>query len=118
MLWHWRHYRRSQRVGWRTRQCRRSRFDAVKLQRARAWAKEKQLTNVEFFEANAFDTGLPPHSFDLVHSRFAISVIQNGLGILDHMLTLVRPNGIVFVEEANTHTLCNAFQLRRIGNKP
>jgi ubiquinone/menaquinone biosynthesis C-methylase UbiE len=80
-------------------------LDAAKLQRARAWAKEKQLTNVEFFEANAFDTGLPPHSFDLVHSRFAIIVIQNGLGILDHMLTLVRPNGIVFVEEANTHTM-------------
>ena len=80
-------------------------LDVAKLQRARAWAKEKQLSNVEFMEANAFDTGLPPRSFDLVHTRFAISVIQSGLGILDHMLTLVRPNGVVFVEEANTHTM-------------
>ena len=78
-------------------------LDVAKLQRARASAKEKQLSNVEFMEANAFDTGLPPRSFDLVHTRFAISVIQSGLGILDHMLTLVRPDGVVFVEEANTH---------------
>lgn len=80
-------------------------LDVAKLQRARAWVNEKELTNVEFIQANAFDTGLPPNSFDLVHSRFAISVIQNGLGILDHMLTLVRLNGVVFVEEANTHTM-------------
>jgi hypothetical protein len=48
---------------------------------------------------------LTPGSFDLVHARFALSVIQNGLGILDHMMTLVRPGGIVFVEEVNTHTM-------------
>ena len=80
-------------------------LDPAKLQQARAWSDELRLDNVEFIEADAFETGLPPNSFDLVHSRFAISVIQNGLGILDHMLTLVRPNGVVFVEEANTHTM-------------
>ncbi|MGI9475913.1 MAG: class I SAM-dependent methyltransferase [Hyphomicrobiaceae bacterium] len=80
-------------------------LDVAKLERARAWARQQQLTNVEFIEANAFDSGLPLQSFDLVHSRFAISVIENGLGILDHMLQLVRPDGWVFVEEANTHTM-------------
>ncbi len=80
-------------------------LDTVKLDHARTWAGENGLTNVEFVEANAFDSGLPSRDFDLAHTRFALSVIQNGLGILDHMLTLVRPGGVIFVEEANTFTM-------------
>jgi ubiquinone/menaquinone biosynthesis C-methylase UbiE len=80
-------------------------IDTVKLSQARHWAGSLELANVEFVQANAFDSGLTPGSFDLVHARFALSVIQNGLGILDHMMTLVRPGGIVFVEEVNTHTM-------------
>ncbi len=88
--------------------------DTAKLEHARQWARENRRSNIEFAAGNAFDTGLAPQSFDLVHSRFAISVIENGIGILDHMLTLVRPGGIVSdwrsswgfrVEEANTHTM-------------
>ena len=67
--------------------------------------RQDGLSNVRFVAANAFDSGLPARSFDLVHTRFALSVIQNGLGIVDHMLTLVRPGGVVFVEEANTRTM-------------
>jgi len=66
-------------------------LDTVKLDHARTWAGENCLTNVEFVEANAFDSGLPSRDFDLAHTRFALSVIQNGLGILDHMLTLALP---------------------------
>jgi demethylmenaquinone methyltransferase/2-methoxy-6-polyprenyl-1,4-benzoquinol methylase len=73
-------------------------IDTAKLAHARQWAAKEALSNVEFIEANPFDSGLAPRSFDLVHTRFALSVIQNGLGILDHMLTLVRPAGVVFVE--------------------
>lgn len=80
-------------------------LDKAKLEHARRWAERSGLSNVEFVEANAFDSGLEPRAFDLVHTRFALSVIQNGRGILDHMLTLVRPGGVVFVEEANTHTM-------------
>jgi ubiquinone/menaquinone biosynthesis C-methylase UbiE len=80
-------------------------LDSAKLAHARKWANRLELNNVEYIHANAFDSGLPASSFDLVHSRFAISVIQDGIGILDHMLTLVRPNGVIFVEEANTHTM-------------
>ena len=80
-------------------------IDLAKLSHARNWARQSGLTNVEFVNANAFDTGLKPASFDLVHCRFALSVIRDGLGILDHMLSLVRPAGIVFVEEVNTATM-------------
>lgn len=80
-------------------------LDKAKLDHARQWAEGNEHSNVEFVEANAFDSGLEPGSFDLVHTRFALSVIPNGVGILDHMLTLVRPDGVVFAEEANTHTM-------------
>lgn len=80
-------------------------LDAAKLERAGEWAGRQGLANVTFVEANAFDSGLAPASFDLVHTRFALSVIRDGLGILDHLLTLVRPGGIVFVEEVNTNTM-------------
>ena len=80
-------------------------LDVAKLNEARRWAENLRLANVSFVKANAFDSGLPPHSFDLVHCRFALSVIENGIGILDHMLTLVRPGGVIFVEEVTTHTM-------------
>jgi hypothetical protein len=80
-------------------------IDREKLAHARAWAAREGLGNVDFVEADAMRSGLAPASFDLVHTRFAISVIRNGFAILDHMLTLARPKGIVFIEEANTHTM-------------
>jgi ubiquinone/menaquinone biosynthesis C-methylase UbiE len=79
--------------------------DAAKLAVARDWALASGLRNVAFEQADAFATGFAPGTFDLVHCRFALSIIPNGLGILDHMLTLVRPGGIVFVEESNAHTM-------------
>ena len=80
-------------------------LDELKLAHARQWAARKRLSNVQFIAADAFNSGLAARSFDLVHTRFAVSVIQNGLGIVDHMLTLVRPGGVAFVEEANTRTM-------------
>lgn len=80
-------------------------LDRDKLAHARERAAESGFPGIEFIEANAFDTGFEPASFDLVHTRFALSVIENGLGILDHMLTLVRPGGLVFVEEVNSNTM-------------
>jgi ubiquinone/menaquinone biosynthesis C-methylase UbiE len=79
--------------------------DAAKLAVARDWALANGLQNVTFEHADAFATGLAPASFDLVHCRFALSVIPNGAAILDHMLALVRPGGIVFVQESNARTM-------------
>ena len=80
-------------------------LDSDKLAYARRRTAESGISNIEFIETNAFDTSFEPASFDLAHTRFALSVIESGLGILDHMLTLVRPGGLMFVEEANTHTM-------------
>jgi ubiquinone/menaquinone biosynthesis C-methylase UbiE len=87
-------------------------MDPDKLAFARDWAAKNGLGNIRFVRSDAFATQLDAGSFDLVHCRFALSVIPNGLGILDHMLTLVRPGGTIFVEEVNIQTMecvpCNA----------
>jgi ubiquinone/menaquinone biosynthesis C-methylase UbiE len=80
-------------------------LDSAKLEYARRWAERIGLENVTFIQTNAFDSELPLQSFDLVHTRFALSVIQNGLGILDHMLTLVKPGGPICVEEVNAASM-------------
>lgn len=80
-------------------------LDTAKLDYARQWAAGLGLDNVTYVEANAFASGLPPQSFDLVHTRFALSVIEDGLGILDHMLTLVKPDGVLCVEEVNSASM-------------
>ena len=71
----------------------------------RKWANGLDLSIVGHVEANAFQTGLPVQSFDLVHTRFALSVMQDGFGILDHMLTLVKPGGVVCVQEVNATSM-------------
>ena len=80
-------------------------LDAAKLAVAKDWALANGLQNVAFERADAFATGFSAASFDLVHCRFALSVIPNGTGILDHMITLARPGGIVFVQESNAGTM-------------
>ncbi len=80
-------------------------LDAAKLAYASQWAEQLGLSNVTYEEVNAFQSGLPAQSFDLVHTRFALSVIQDGLGILDHMLTLVKPGGLVCVQEVNATSM-------------
>ena len=80
-------------------------MDAWKLEVARDWARANLLDNVRYIEGDAFDTGLPPASFDLVHTRFALGVIPDGVRMLDPILTLVRPGGVVFLEEADIGTL-------------
>ncbi len=47
-------------------------MDAWKLEVARDWAGANMLDNVRYIEGDAFATELPPASFDLVHTRFAL----------------------------------------------
>ena len=80
-------------------------MDPWKLDVAREWARVNHLKNVSYIEGDAFNTGLPAASFDLVHTRFALGVIPGGTGMLDHVLSLIRPGGAVFLEEADIGTL-------------
>jgi SAM-dependent methyltransferase len=60
---------------------------------------EHGLANVEVVEGDAFRTGLPRASFDLVHARFLMAVAGRGDDLLREMLALARPGGVVAVQE-------------------
>lgn len=73
--------------------------DPAKIEVAEAWARANGYSNVYFVQGDAFATGFESSSFDLVHARFALSIVPGGAGMLGHLLELVRPGGVVFLEE-------------------
>lgn len=81
-------------------------LDPAKVAVATAWAQELQLETVRYVQGDAFRSGLQPGSFDLVHARFALGVIPGGAGILAHALELLRPGGVLFLEEADLDGFC------------
>ena len=78
--------------------------DAGMLATAREWAQANGLSNVEFVEGDAYRTGLPPESFDLVHVRFLFTTVGHDAGLLSKMLALTRPAGVVAVQETDLVT--------------
>ncbi|HEV2359545.1 MAG TPA: class I SAM-dependent methyltransferase, partial [bacterium] len=73
--------------------------DAKQLAGARAFAKEAGLSNVEILELDAYHTRLPAQAFDLVHVRFVFAPVGREEELLLEMLRLVRPGGIVAIQE-------------------
>lgn len=73
--------------------------DATQLAAARAFVNEAGLANVSIMEGNAFDTGLPAGHFDLVHVRFLFAPIGRDGALLSEMLRLLRPGGIIAIQE-------------------
>lgn len=74
--------------------------DAVFLDYARQTAR-----NVEFVLGDAFRTGLPRASFDLVHARFLASTAGKPHALLAEALALARPGGTVAFQEPDIGTL-------------
>jgi SAM-dependent methyltransferase len=58
------------------------------------------LNNVTLIQADAFQTNLPRESFDLVHVRFMFSPLGRDAQLLQEMLDLVRPGGVVVIQES------------------
>ncbi len=59
------------------------------------------LRNVSFWRADACRTGLPRGVYDLVYSRFLLVHLSNPLDGLREMRALLRPGGILVVEESD-----------------
>jgi SAM-dependent methyltransferase len=72
---------------------------AAQLGAARARAREEGIGAVEIVEADAWDTRLPRAAFDLVHERFLIAPLGRGEELLQEMIALARPGGVVALEE-------------------
>jgi SAM-dependent methyltransferase len=86
-------------------------MDAEFIEYARANAQ----SNVEFKVDNAYSSGLPSGTFDLVHMRFVASTSGNHKALLREICRLARPNGIVALQEPDGSTLncyppCQAFE--------
>lgn len=71
------------------------------LDAARELIQSEGLTNIEFVKVDAFDTGLPGESFDLVHVRFLFTPLGRDEALMQELLRLVRPGGVLVAQEAD-----------------
>ena len=74
-------------------------IDGASVARARAFARERRLTNVDIMTADARHTGLPGASFDLVHARLLLANVPAPGQVVAEMARLVRPGGRVALLE-------------------
>lgn len=77
--------------------------DPVFLHHARERARGR--TNIEFVAGDAYRTGLPRGSFDLVHVRFVASTAGEPAALLEEMIGLTRAGGTVALQEPDVSTL-------------
>lgn len=78
--------------------------DAKQLAAARAFVQEAGLGNVEILERDAYNTGLPRESFDLVHVRFVFAPVGRDAELLPEILALTRPGGVVAIQEPDANS--------------
>lgn len=79
-------------------------MDAKQLAAARAYVAQEGLSNTEVLERDAADTRLPRDSFDFVHARFLLAPAGHEANFLREMLAVLRPGGILAIEEPDTST--------------
>ena len=73
--------------------------DAIQLAAARAFVHEHHLDNVELFDQDAYHTTLPRASFDCTHVRFVFAPVGRDTELVQEMLALTRPGGVVAIQE-------------------
>ena len=66
---------------------------------AREYASHAGLKNVEVIQADVLRNNLPRASFDLVHVRFMITPLGHEKELLQKMLDLAKPGGVVVAQE-------------------
>ena len=71
------------------------------LDHARATAPE----NVTFQQRDAYATGLPDASFDLVHVRFLACTAGDPEALLSEAIRLCRPGGVIAMQESDLRSL-------------
>ncbi len=74
------------------------------VQLAKQFVARQQLSNVEVLHEDAKATGLPRASFDLVHARLVLVNVPEPQKVVEEMVALARPGGIVASHEADWGT--------------
>jgi SAM-dependent methyltransferase len=73
--------------------------DAVRL--ARKHLADNKIRNVEVHQGDAKTTGIPRESFDLATARLVLVNVPEPERIVDEMVALVKPGGMVALHEAD-----------------
>ncbi|HEY1765685.1 MAG TPA: methyltransferase domain-containing protein [Opitutaceae bacterium] len=76
-------------------------LSASQVEQARQRAAKTGHANMNFIEASATESGLPADSFDFVYCRFLLLHLPNPYAGLAEMKRVLRPGGILFVEDAD-----------------
>ena len=79
-------------------------IDGSMLAEAERFAVEEKLGNVVVRQDDLFATELEPDSYDLVHARYEITPLGRATEQLATYLRLVRPGGVVVLEDPETST--------------
>ena len=74
------------------------------------YARVSAPENVTFQRGDAYATGLPDETFDLVHMRFLACTAGDPEALLSEALRLSRPGGVVAMQESDLRSL-NAYPL-------
>jgi len=74
-------------------------IDGAMLAEAERFVADEALGNVTLMKDDLFATRLEPESFDLVHARYEITPLGRGPEQVATYLRLVRPGGIVVLED-------------------
>lgn len=69
------------------------------------FARASAAPNMEFRIGDAYNTGLPPGTFDLVHMRFVASTAGDPDRLLQEAIRLARPGGTVALQEPDGSSL-------------
>ncbi len=57
--------------------------------------------NLEFIKADACDTGLPSHAYDLVYCRYLLMHLPNPTRCLQEIFRLLKPGGMAVIEDGD-----------------
>jgi ubiquinone/menaquinone biosynthesis C-methylase UbiE len=69
------------------------------------YGRREAPANVEFVQGDAYRTGLPAASFDLVHARFLATTAGEGLELLREAIRLAKRGGFVAFQESDSSSL-------------
>lgn len=78
--------------------------DSYSIRAAKNLVDSKNLTNVEIIKGNIFTSSLKKHAFDLCHMRFVFNQEGCDQELLENMITLTRPGGIIVSQESDWTT--------------
>jgi len=73
--------------------------DERMLAGAKDFVERERLSNVALVKDDLFNSQLPPHTFDLVHSRFQIAPLGRAGQQLAAYTRLLKPGGILVIED-------------------